>query len=78
MTEEDITATLDNWYLDPMFTLLWGFIRGDVRKRFSEGQHIHTSLLKITRSEAENLKEGDIVETQNSRYKLGGSFVSGL
>lgn len=64
-----ITGILEGWRIDSVFTIVWGFIYGDTKKRFRDGTWIHTSDVKGIRSM--NLKEGDIIETRNSFYKLG-------
>ena len=65
------TGRLENWMVDPLFkdhpeTILWGHVFDDVRKRFVDGEWIHTS-----GTANRDFKEGDIVQTRNSVYILG-------
>lgn len=66
---KEITGRLEGWFLDSANNILWGGLHDDIRKRWQDGQHIHTSDLKS--SNPAGFKEGDIVETRNSSYLLG-------
>lgn len=63
---EEITGTLENWSYDRHHRVFWGQIYGDTKGRFRDGTMIHTSACEFNKN-----KEGDIIETLNSRYKLG-------
>ena len=64
--KNEVTGRLENWYR--WGSMIVGDVYGDVRERFEDGQSIHTSSIKGDR---DNLKEGDVVQTRNSRYLLG-------
>lgn len=65
---KEITGTLHEWAVQSNGThqIVWGYIFRDTKDRFQNGTYIHTSYM-----DAKELKEGDIVETLNSTYKLG-------
>jgi len=65
----NITGTLQEWYLQTIGNaiIVWGFIYGDVKQRWCDGTYIHTSAVINT----EDIKEGGIIRTLNSVYKLG-------
>ena len=66
-----VTGRLENWFIDTISygaPVIWGELYDDVRNRFKEGQHVHTSSIL---SSLDNLKTGDIVITENSSYLLG-------
>lgn len=69
----EVTGTLNSWLKEQVgdITIIWGYIYGDTKGRFYDGQYIHTSFLKMPAEEVDNLKEGDILLTNNSTYKLG-------
>ena len=67
MTHTDVTATLENWYHDPVRNIVWGDIYGDIHHRWPDNVRIHTSNLHSVGP----FKEGDVIETLNSTYKLG-------
>ena len=60
------TASIDNWSYDPVFNVIWGYIKGDVKKRFSDGTYIHTSNLMTSGP----FFKGKVVRTLNSFYIL--------
>lgn len=64
------TARLENWSTgwntDDGSFCISGLIYGDTKGRFSDGELIRTS-----RIEAREVKEGDLVQTRNSVYQLG-------
>ena len=64
--KNEVTGRLENWYR--WSSMIIGDVYGDVRERFEDGQSIHTASIKGDR---DNLKEGDVVQTRNSRYLLG-------
>lgn len=66
---KEITGRLENWSWDLKFPIIWGFLYDDIHKRWRDGQMIHTS--SIDKKKFRDVKEGDIVETMNSRYLLG-------
>lgn len=59
-----ITGRLEDWYVDG--PVIWGSIYEDVRERWPDGTHIHTSNVCIG-----DIKEGGVIETLNSTYLLG-------
>jgi len=67
-----VTGRLEGWVWDDRHLVIWGFIFGDTRKRFSDGTWIHTSLIEKKFKDA---TEGDVVETLNSKYLLGKPLV---
>jgi hypothetical protein len=65
----EITGTLENWrvkFINDEEMIIWGNLNGDIHKRWREGQYIHTSGIAVR-----GVKEGDVVTTRNSVYKLG-------
>ena len=73
MATEEITATLENWRIHPQVQVIIGEINGDVHNRWLDGTSILTS--PIDGLSEMKLKEGTIVETMNSVYKLGKPWV---
>ena len=69
MTE--ITGTLENWTYDQLYNVVWGNVYNDIHNRFPDGGWIHTSDIPGQRNNQKVFKEGDIVKTLNSSYKLG-------
>lgn len=74
MSNEEVTGRLENWYLHG-YVLLVGDIYDDIRGRFEDGQSIHTSAIK---DNGDNIKEGDVVQTRNSRYLLGNRWCPSM
>lgn len=70
--DKRITGTLENWAEFPVGSMLYGDIYGDVRHRWPDGTAIRTSLIDWV--DLSTLKEGDIVQTRNSTYKLGKKY----
>lgn len=70
---EEVTGRLEYWLPDDR-GIIWGNLFDDVRKRWHDGQWIHTSL--ITSHPNHDFKEGDIVTTLNSKYLLGKKGTS--
>ena len=78
----NVTGRLEDWYIAGSISdwedaskyigFIWGTIYDDAKNRFPDGSIIHTSA--IWKNKLENLKEGDIVETQFSSYLLGKPF----
>lgn len=66
---KEITATLENWFVDPIFRVIWGDIQDDVRHRWRNGTRIHTS--SIPDFGKKKFRRGMVVQTLNSHYKLG-------
>lgn len=67
--EEEITGRIENWVFDS--ECIWGNLYDDVHKRWEEGTHVYTS--KVV-SPKDNIKEGEVVKTQNSKYLLGKPY----
>lgn len=61
------TGTLENWYKDRIFNIIWGEIYGDTKNRFVDGTKIHTSDLKSPGPYFKN----KVIATRNSFYILG-------
>lgn len=63
-------TTIDQWTVgvDGSKTVVVGSIKDDAHGRFADGEVIHTS--RIT-GDRRQLREGAIIETRNSRYRLG-------
>lgn len=70
-TEKEITGYLENWYYDEKNHVIWGRLVGDTKKRWHDGAVIHTSNLRLSKDKAQDLKDGDTVNTLNSTYVLG-------
>ncbi|MDB4302041.1 hypothetical protein N9924_00590 [bacterium] len=69
MSDLEVTARLENWDVReqmPGYSILTGNINEDIRERWSDGTFIYTSRFK-----SRELKEGDVVHTTYSVYKLG-------
>lgn len=60
---DEVTAKLEDWTYDKKRNIFWGHVYGDVRKRFDDGEYIHTSLVDRV--------EDNKVYTLNSIYELG-------
>lgn len=78
LPEDTVTGTLENWYVDsltfaPAYTVIRGYIYGDINTRFYNGEFIRTSAL--AGDDFSSLKPGDYVRTLNSRYLLGKERV---
>jgi hypothetical protein len=67
---EDRITTLEDWNLGTSGdkAVVLGTVTRSADGRFPEGSVIHTSMLK---DRPRTLKAGDVVTTQNSRYRLG-------
>lgn len=63
LSKVKVTGRLENWSKDPYFKVIWGDLYDDVHQRWPDGTRIHTSDIKK--------KEGDLVYTRNSIYRLG-------
>lgn len=63
-------TTIDQWTVavDGSKTVIVGSILNDAAGRFSDGEIIHTSRIS---TERRDLREGAIVQTRNSQYRLG-------
>jgi hypothetical protein len=66
-------ARIINWCFSD--GLIWGFIFDDKKKRFKDETWIHTSTIL---SKKEDIKEGNIIETKNSKYLLGKEEYNGI
>lgn len=73
---EEYDAVLDAWntqsHPNVADFVIWGHIKGDNKRRFRDGCYMHTS--GIPYEKLEGLKEGMIIQTRNSKYKLGKPF----
>ena len=61
----NFTAVLNNWWFED--DRLYGYVAADKECRFSDGTHIKTSRVL----DGQCVGQHAIVETQNSKYKLG-------
>ena len=77
MTEKKVAVTgrLESWKYWPGAHVLTGDVYDDAKKRFLQGEYIHTSHLSISKIDAGNLKEGDVVRTRYSTYLLGKPYI---
>lgn len=69
MKDKPLAGTLNRWHkvsLGQGVSFVWGFLDRDSLERFKDGTYIHTSL-----TPDRPMKEGDVIETLNSRYTLG-------
>lgn len=70
--KSEVTGRLENWQVTESVFMSTKCIHGDlyedIHERWEPGQAMFTSKLKNQKSRP---KEGDVVETQNSRYLLG-------
>jgi hypothetical protein len=62
----EVTGRLENWWYDATNHVFWGYLYDDVKDRWRDGVHIHTSMCH-----APDAKEGDVIKTRNSTYLLG-------
>lgn len=70
--KEEITGRLENWYVSQVTEkelVVNGNIYNDIRNRWEDGTHIHTSGVKNSWFE-----EGDLIDTRNSIYLLGKKY----
>ena len=68
-----ITGRIDRWFREQVTNkefIIWGCIYNDIDERWRDGTYFHTSGIKNRKC-----KEGDVVETRNSRYELGKSLA---
>jgi hypothetical protein len=72
---QEITGIIEDWYItgEGEYKLCYGKLYNDIRKRWKDGEDIHTSTIL---SNTDNLKEGDTIITKNSKYKLGKPYKS--
>lgn len=64
-----LAGTLNHWHkqqIDAGECVIWGRLDHDARDRFDDDTHIHTSITPDI-----PMKEGDVIETRYSKYKLG-------
>lgn len=67
--EQEIHGTIEQWHREQVSRkefIIYGYVYGDTKGRFPDGTYIQTSGV-MNRA----IKEGDIVKTRNSVYKLG-------
>jgi hypothetical protein len=57
-------------YVNASYYIIWGWIWADKKKRFHEGQFVHTSAIDHRVVPPKSLKKGMIVQTENHRYLL--------
>lgn len=69
--EQDITGRLEDWFYDGV--MVWGNLYEDTKQRWYDGVHIHTSAVLTDRM---YIKEGEVIQTRNSRYLLGKPLES--
>ena len=62
----NVKGLLENWY--PFGYAIAGEIHDDKDKRFDDGTTIRTSTVQ---GDMTDLKEGDVIKTNNSSYLLG-------
>ena len=74
---EEYNGVLHRWRYDPSYHVVWGMIEGDTKGRFDDWTWIHTSWLRHKKEEVAAFKEGDIISTRNSKYKLGEKAIEG-
>ena len=67
----NFTATIENWSWNKKSNTIVGYIYGDSNGRFEDGTFIQTSTLKPMSMQVSSPKEGAILQTLNSSYKLG-------
>jgi len=68
---EFITGTLENWAIDTSLPMIWGNVYGN--SKFRDGDMIHTSW--VDKDQLVDLKEGDVITTVFSTYKLGRPLI---
>ena len=61
-----LTGRLEDWWYEPSIQVFRGRLYDDILKRWHDGALIHTSHCPFP-----DAKQGDIIETLNSRYLLG-------
>lgn len=64
--KQKVTARLEGWSYDPLYKVFWGWIFGDIHKRWPDNTYIHTSHCPL-----HDAKKGDVVKTLNNDYLLG-------
>lgn len=67
--DDEITGRLEGWFYVPTQYRMCGYLYEDIRGRFLDGTFIYTSYVELTA--AVEAKEGDVLRTTFSRYKLG-------
>jgi hypothetical protein len=79
-TEDGYDAEIENWWIGNVYGVridslnrlqerfVWGNVYADKKKRFENGEEIRTS--KVV-TDILDIKEGCIIKTKNSNYKLG-------
>ena len=73
--EKVLAGTLNGWNkqsLDGEVCVVWGYLDKDLCGRFPDESFIHTSATPNI-----SMKEGDVIETTNTRYTLGTAGVWG-
>lgn len=75
MKDKPLVGTLDLWskeIVTPGCCVVWGRIDKDAAGRFRDGTYMRTSVTQDI-----PMKEGDVIETFNSRYTLGVPVTMG-
>lgn len=67
----NVTGRIENWTLYEQERVIIGNLYDDIHDRWGEGQVITTSRLLPMSMQANAIKEGSVVSTQNSHYLLG-------
>ena len=66
-----ITARIEDWAYHKKSNTIIGHIYDDANGRFPYGAFIQTSTLKAMSMQESSPKEGAVMQTLNSAYKLG-------
>lgn len=73
---DEVTGRLENWVLGLTHKgecIIWGFVYGDSKDRWPDGNWIHTSGTPI-----KDFKEGEYIQTRNSKYLLGKPMAEAM
>ena len=72
-----VTGIIKNWVFNKKINLIVGNIHNDANGRFEDGTIIQTSKLLPMSMQVNSVKDGAIVSTLNSTYKLDGKKARG-
>lgn len=72
-----VTGIIRNWVFNRKMNVIVGNIYNDANGRFDDGSLIQTSKLLKMSMQVESVKDGAIVSTLNSTYKLEGEKARG-
>lgn len=64
-------AVLGNWAFNDLLQVINGIISGDEQGRFEDGESVITSRINTAVTSPSQLREGNVVQTRNTRYLLG-------